>query len=211
MTTTFPEFIGVLDFEATCDDNVKNFQNEIIEFPTVLLYWNNDTKNYVKVAEFRKYCKPTGNSVLTPFCTKLTGIIQETVDKGLCFTDVLKEHYNWLKQNIPTLETNKAQFMFVTCGQWDLKTMMVLECKRHGIKPPSSIYKSFINIKAEYASLYKMDKQLGMDGMLNRSKIPLVGHHHSGLDDSRNIASIWIDMISKGHKTYKTIVVPDYK
>lgn len=31
------EYIAVLDFEATCEQNQSNFLNEIIEFPIVLI------------------------------------------------------------------------------------------------------------------------------------------------------------------------------
>ena len=38
------EYICVLDFEATCDD-VKKRSHEIIEYPSVLLKWNEKSKS----------------------------------------------------------------------------------------------------------------------------------------------------------------------
>ncbi len=45
------EYIAVLDFEATCEENAgKNYQNEIIEFPIVLI----DVKQQAIVNYFLK-------------------------------------------------------------------------------------------------------------------------------------------------------------
>lgn len=62
----------VLDFEATCDD-VRHFPNqEIIEFPIVVV----DGKTYEVTARFHEYVRPIHNPKLTKFCTDLTGIQQ---------------------------------------------------------------------------------------------------------------------------------------
>ena len=39
-----------------------------------------------------------------------------------------------------------------------------------------------------------------MTGMLNFLKIKLEGRHHSGIDDTRNIAKIMLKMINDGHR-----------
>ena len=88
-----PAFICVLDFEATCDNETK-MENEIIEFPSVLL--RRRRKAYTIVSEFQRFCKPRDNPTLTPFCTELTGITQTQVDSGDDFPTVLKDHYSWL-------------------------------------------------------------------------------------------------------------------
>jgi len=78
------------------------------------------------VAEFQKFCKPFKNSTLKPFCTELTGITQEQVDAGENFPDVLTEHFNWLMEN-----TN-MNVVIMTCGFWDLGTVLIAECKKMG-------------------------------------------------------------------------------
>ena len=40
-----------------------------------------------------------------------------------------------------------------------------------------------------------------MVGMLQYLKLKLDGRHHSGIDDTRNIAKIMIKMIKDGHKS----------
>lgn len=83
------DFIGVIDFEATCTEvQSKNYPHEIIEFPIVLI----DMKSlkivilkianfprqlfFSKVDHFSSYCRPLINPKLSAFCTQLTGITQ---------------------------------------------------------------------------------------------------------------------------------------
>ena len=56
--------------------NFFTFRQEIIEFPAVLI---NCHKCEV-VDEFRSYCRPVRNPMLTEFCTELTGITQVLLD-----------------------------------------------------------------------------------------------------------------------------------
>jgi DNA polymerase III alpha subunit (gram-positive type) len=72
-------YICILDFEATCWDNSRD--HEIIEFPSVLLKWNDDNEITI-VDEFQIFVKPKKYPVVSEFCRKLTGITQEIVNKG---------------------------------------------------------------------------------------------------------------------------------
>jgi inhibitor of KinA sporulation pathway (predicted exonuclease) len=49
--------------------------------------------------------------------------------------------------------------------------------------------------------VYKV-KAGGMVNMLNYLNIPLEGRHHSGIDDTRNIAKILLKIISDGHVNF---------
>ncbi|CAF1431959.1 unnamed protein product, partial [Adineta steineri] len=66
------EYIAVVDFEATCEDQQDNYQNEIIEFPIVLI----NVQQQTIVDKFQSYCRPIINPILSKFCTDLTGIEQ---------------------------------------------------------------------------------------------------------------------------------------
>lgn len=74
------DFICVYDFECQCEDGTNNLKfNEIIEFPVVVV----DVKQKKVVHEFHTYVKPVVEPKLTAFCTELTGIQQDQVDKGV--------------------------------------------------------------------------------------------------------------------------------
>lgn len=186
-----PEYVCVLDFEATCEDAVIYFDNEVIEFPSVLLKLSDDKQSYNIISEFQHFCKPLINSKLTKFCTNLTGITQEQINNGSCFPIVLKEHHKWLVDNI-----GLEQVTFITVGSWDLKTMMVNECKKWGLVPPT-MYMSYVNLTVPFRDFYKCSAR-GMKGMLEFLKIELEGKHHSGIDDCRNTAKIWMKLVSDG-------------
>ena len=193
------DYVCVLDFEATCEDGVKYFDHEVIEFPSVLLKFNGQT--YEPIAEFQQFCKPLKNPTLSKFCTELTGITQEQVDAGYNFPDVLNSHYNWL-----TEQTNGGSVIILTCGYWDLSTMMPNECKTWAIIPPA-IYNQYINVKKEVQNFYKNDNCRGMFSILQELGIELEGRHHSGIDDCRNIAKIFQRMVVDGYVVGESSII----
>ena len=201
-------YLCVLDFEATCWENSANKeQMEIIEFPSVLYKITETTEplnaTYEFISEFAEYVRPTINPQLTKFCTELTGIAQKTVNSAEPFNVVYKNHIKWLNTHVPY----ESHFIFATCGRWDLQTQLVRELTNKKLKS-NKLYKSFINVKTEFEDYYKT-KAYGMTNMLDYLHIPLVGRHHSGIDDTRNIAKIMLKMIDQGHtfNTFKCINV----
>ena len=116
---------------------------EIIEFPAVLL----KTQKLEITDEFKSYCRPVINPLLTEFCTELTGITQvnyrkklfwitflitilklfpkEDVDKAPLFHEVLSSFEEWLEKH--KLGT-KYSFAIVTDGPWDLGKFLKDQC-----------------------------------------------------------------------------------
>lgn len=117
MTTC--DYICVLDFEATCDtkQQMNRGDMEIIEFPSVLI----DCAQKKVVDQFQRFVI-TQKFKVSQYCADLTGITQQQIDdQGVEFPTVLKEHQEWLNSHgIP----QEKSVMFVTCGDWDLKTML---------------------------------------------------------------------------------------
>jgi len=199
------DYFLVLDFEATCDEGRGFKHPEIIEFPTVL--WNSHTEKVED--EFHHYIKPTLNPKLTPFCTQLTGIQQSTVDSGIILSDALIMYDKWLiSKGLIEYDNNnklvyKKNFAFVTCGDWDLDKMLPVQCKREKLKR-SEYLKEWINIKKSFANFYHRENAAGMAGMLKILGMDLLGHHHSGIDDCRNICRILQRLINDGVLFQKT-------
>eukprot|EP01080_Neovahlkampfia_damariscottae_P003633 gene3633-6449_t len=164
---------------------------EIIEFPTVLI----DAKSLETKTIFHEYVKPFNNPQLTDFCSELTGIQQKWVDSSKTLDKVLENFDEWAKKE--KLLEKDVKFIFVTCGDWDLNVMLPKQTKLEKLKVPS-YFSSWINIKHAFRDYYKIPKSLGMAGMLELAGIPLDGHHHSGIDDSKNIAKILVRLIQDG-------------
>ena len=139
----------VLDFEATCDD-VHPPPQEIIEFPSVLV----DAQTFERLDEFRSYVKPTINPTLRPFCTELTGIEQATVDGAPEFMEVFQQHQEWLRSHSLSLNEKEPTWVFVTCGDWDLATMLPLQLQHLKISSVPVVYTRWVNIKFPFAKEY---------------------------------------------------------
>lgn len=202
-------YLCILDFEATCWENSSNKEKElmeIIEFPSVLYKISEsaserETTSCVFISEFAEYVKPVIKPTLSAFCTELTGITQATVDAADVFENVYKRHIKWLNIHVPP----QSKFVIGTCGNWDLATQLPREIRNKKLKP-NKYYQMWINVKTEFEQLYRI-KAKGMEGMLNYLQMELTGRHHSGIDDTRNIAKIMLKIIEDGkqHHELKTI------
>jgi ERI1 exoribonuclease 3 len=86
-------------------------------------------------------------------------------------------------------------YMFLTCGDWDLRTMLPLQhafsaSEDSSLLPMDPIFQRWMNIKTAFKKHYQKSHPKGMKSMLNQLKLGLEGRHHSGLDDCRNISRI---------------------
>ncbi|KAI0208205.1 ERI1 exoribonuclease 3 [Lamellibrachia satsuma] len=90
---------------------------EIIEFPVLKV----NGKTFETEAVFHQYIQPRVHRQLTPFCTELTGIIQDMVDGQPHLEETLQMFDKWMADE--DLWNDDIRSVFVTCGDWDLKTM----------------------------------------------------------------------------------------
>jgi inhibitor of KinA sporulation pathway (predicted exonuclease) len=181
------DYICILDFEATCWDDGK--EHEIIEFPSVLLKWEN--KKIYEVSRIQNFVKPFINPAVSEFCHNLTGITQEQVDNGMTLQEAMKEHTKWLIQTVGS-DDLANHVTIVTAGNWDLATMLPMDLKNLNLKA-DKIYKKYGNIKD-----FGNRKRSSMVTLLSDYNLELEGRHHSGIDDCHNIARIFIEMVKNG-------------
>ncbi|XP_023670790.2 ERI1 exoribonuclease 2 [Paramormyrops kingsleyae] len=195
-------YLIVIDFESTCWQERKNYAQEIIEFPAVLL----NTSNGKTEAEFHTYVQPQEHPTLSEFCTELTGIRQTQVEAGVPLQVCLSQFARWLqtlqqgknlaflKHNIPAPALNPCAF--VTWSDWDLGVCLEYECKRKQIFKPEMLNR-WIDLRATYKVFYNR-KPKGLNGALQDLGIVFSGREHSGLDDARNTAHLAWRMITDG-------------
>ena len=188
------EFLCVLDFEATCEEDPtpQPSPQEIIEFPSLLFRkaLNEEGEpEYRLVDAFEAFVRPVIHPKLSDFCKALTTITQEQVDAADPFPTVLERHVKWLTDH-GSFDEN-ASFYFVTCGDWDFRTMLPMQMKasRISYKAIPRNYTRWINIKRVFDDSTGK-KSRGMASMLKQLGIVLTGTHHRGIDDCRNIAKI---------------------
>ena len=186
------KFLLVLDFEATCERNIQIQPQEIIEFPCIAI----STQDWQVKDIFHEYVRPRVHPNLSPFCTELTGILQEMVDDQSNFPDVLATFSNWIKEGRYFEEKNKSAF--VTCGDWDLKVMIPSQCVTEKINVPE-YFREWINLKRVFCDVMKVYPR-GIVDMLIQLNLPKVGRLHSGIDDVKNMVNV-IKSLSTQHDT----------
>lgn len=195
------DYFLVLDFEGVInkDPGCPNVM-EIIEFPVLKV----NARSLETESTFHSYVQPIIHPILNPICTEITGITQDMVDGQPILPEVLKSLDAWMKSE--GLLEKGVEFCFVTCGDWDLKTGLPINC--HYLKLPYADYlKRWINIKSYFKDIVGK-KGSGMKYMLKELGLSLDGRHHSGIDDSKNIAKILLELAGRNHSLREGLVEP---
>lgn len=167
--------IIVIDIEATCWQGKlpSGQESEIIEIgicPLDIITGEPLEKESILV-------KPQCSTV-SDFCTELTTLTQEQVDKGITFTEacaILQERHE------------SRQQVWASYGEYD-RQQFTRQCKSRGIKYPFGT--RHINVKTLLALQQHLSKEVGMARALEILELPLEGTHHRGVDDAGNIARI---------------------
>jgi len=204
-----PDLLVVLDFEATCDEGHTPSPQEIIEFPSVLVR----LPAHAPVDEFESFVRPQHHPRLSAFCRDLTGIGQREVDQAAPFAEVLDRYLAWLRSHglaVTAQHPPGPSWAIATCGDWDLATMFPNQC-RDAVPPQPLIprpFRRWVNVKALFARWRGTEKAPGMPGMLDALDLPLLGRHHRGIDDCRNIARIVAALAGRGVPIVPTTELP---
>lgn len=173
----------IIDLEATCYEGgfPAGEQQEIIEIGVCLL----DLKT-LKIENPKGLIVRPVTSRVSPFCTQLTTLTQEVVDKGMTLPEAM---------NILDNEYDITRRTWGSWGDFDRK-LLLKDCAAKGIQFPGET-RSHINIKNVIAIERGLDKELGMDAGCTLYGVKLEGIHHRGVDDAKNIARIYRVHIAK--------------
>ena len=173
---TDPAYFLVIDLEATCDDRgtVPKHEMEIIEIGAVLV----ESASLEAVGEFQAFVKPVRHKELTPFCTGLTSITQSQVDGAPGFAEAIEA----LRRFIDGREA-----LFASWGDYD-RNQFEQDARYHRVSLPFG--GRHTNVKRAFSAALGETKRYGMAEALQRVGLPLVGTHHRGIDDARNIARL---------------------
>ncbi len=175
----------VLDFEATCDEPLNPYPQEIIEFPAILV--DSDTRQVV--SEFHTYVRPVVHPQLTPFCVELTGITQNRLEGCPVFPEVLSRFGKWLAAEAGN------DFLLATCGDWDLGSLLPRQCRQHSLMVPHWADK-WANLRWIFALHYPhAAHQTRSSEMVAQPGLEWFWRPHSGIDDSGNIAQVLRKML----------------
>ncbi|EGD72461.1 hypothetical protein PTSG_11592 [Salpingoeca rosetta] len=152
-------FICVVDFEATCEEDDANFPHEIIEFPLVII--DVHRKEIVEKQQF--YCRPVFNPILSPFCTQLTGIKQESVDSAAEFPHVLDQ----VMAILDKYRSHDAghKLLLASDGPWDFRNFFQWQCRASSVPAPALMHQ-WLDIRKAFRACRGGVKRRG-DQLLN--------------------------------------------
>ena len=178
-----PKKIFVIDVEATCWDNdvkfgrgVQQYVSDIIEIGITTV----DLKERRIEASDSILVIPTQSEIST-FCTGLTTITPELIEKeGVSFhraMDILDDDYKVGKN------------MWGSWGLYDYK-ILARQCEREHTRIP--LNNLHLNIKAMFA--WQFGFSMGLGKACNYLGIKFEGTAHRGVDDSKMIAKILLEL-----------------
>lgn len=193
-------YIVVLDFEATCDE-IKPCSHEVIEFLSIMFEWipNQNPVHWKEISRFESFVRPSQKPIISKFCNQLTSITQDDIDKAPPFDQVWKDHYQWMLKHIGG-EKNLSRTLILTCGAWDLQTMLSIEANIWNVYHFPEVYKRFCNIKKSFERWFGEGRGGlgGLAGLMRHFKFKFEGHHHRGIDDCWNTSRVCHQMLKDG-------------
>jgi inhibitor of KinA sporulation pathway (predicted exonuclease) len=176
------ELYLVVDLEATCDDRgrIPREETEIIEIGAVLV----DGETLVPVGELQTFVRPVVHPRLTDFCTRLTTIGQDEVDRAPLFPEAAAR----------LAEFGEGGALFCSWGAYD-RNQLERDASRHRIAPP--LGPDHWNLKQAFAAATGC-RPCGTAEALRRAGLPPRGTAHRGIDDARNIARLLPWVLGRG-------------
>jgi 3'-5' exoribonuclease 1 len=187
--TNFTKYthILVVDLEATCCDlqTIPRHQMETIEIGAVMVA----VDTLAIVDEFQTFIKPFRHPILTDFCTQLTSISQTQVDTAPTFPDAIDLWQKWLLPFVGGAAAVQNRTIFSSWGDYDRKQLQQ-DSKYHRIDLPYPVSSNHINLKEQFSIAQKLNKRYGMAKAISLAGLTLVGTHHRGIDDARNISQL---------------------
>lgn len=179
-------FLLVIDLESTCWEGQPppGQVSEIIEIGVTEV----DVKNLKLLRSESLLARPS-RSTVSEFCTKLTGhTAEELHEKG---TSILKA-FDRLVDGFAARTRPWASW-----GAYD-RNMIQSVSYFHQVQSP--VTQQHINVKTLFSLVHGLPVELGMAEALQRMSWPLEGRHHNGMDDSKNIAKLLIDVLRRSRQ-----------
>lgn len=167
----------VFDLEATCWlGRPPQGITEIIEIGAVK--YNGYGEN---LGTFNKFIKPTVNPTLSPFCTRLTSITQENVDRAQTFDRVIEDFMDWI-------DIYTDDYLLCSWGKFD-KTLLQNDCILHKVE--FEWLESHIDVKKQFHTYKRSKDEYGLKKSLRLEGLEFDGTPHRAISDAENLGKIF--------------------
>lgn len=176
------DHVIVVDVESTCWEGSPppGEVSEIIEIgvcPLELATGRRLGKRSILV-------RPTRSRV-SEFCTGLTTLTRQQLDRGITFTEACE---------ILRKEYQSRDRVWASFGDYD-RTMFLTQCQATAVPYPFG--PRHLNVKTLFALSRGLPNEVGMGETLVLMNAPLEGTHHRGDDDAWNVAGILARLVEK--------------
>ena len=172
--------IVIVDLESTCWEGYTapvGQTNEIIEIGICLLDVND-----LSIEKARSLLVRPIESVVSPFCTQLTSITPDLLQReGIDFTGACE---------IVERDYDSRNRLWASWGAYDYE-MFWAQCKRRQVRYPFS--KKHANLKRVFQQT--IGERMGTESALAKLEIEFEGTRHRGVDDAYNTARILTKLI----------------
>ncbi len=175
-------FYAVIDFEATCWDEERRSDQEIIEWGCVRC----DAITGKPGETFASFVRPSRYPELSQYCTLLTGITQSQVSNAPTFPWSLEMAIDFLG--------DPHDYLFCSWGEFD-RYILRAACRFHRVPYPFDDH--YLDLKPLFQDRVAgrsvdMRRALDMFGIAHHGKL-----HRAG-DDAFNVALLLEGMIAEG-------------
>lgn len=174
----------IIDIECACwmprESQPKNERSDIIEIGACKLDLQTG-----KISQKTSYIIKPRNSTISEFCTELTTLTQEDVNRGIPFSDAC----NKLAKEFGT--KNRVWFAW---GDFD-RIHIQKECEFYGAIYPFG--RRFINAKTLFSLMNGLKKEIGLQKAMEYYNLEFKGTQHRGHDDAFNTAKVLWKILRK--------------
>ncbi len=168
----------IFDLEATCwDGNTLGREQEIIEIGALITDPFGD-----QIGSFQKFVRPVLNPHLSHYCTRLTGIVQEDVDRARPFERVGASFEDWIYDN-------SDEYVLCSWGDKD-HDLLTDDCLRQGLD--TEWLDNYIDLKEQYHRIKGLHRKRGLRRTLSNEGFEFEGNHHRAFDDAANLYRLFL-------------------
>lgn len=167
----------VFDLEATCWQGHHHAkEQETIEIGAFLVNPYGEVRS-----SYNRFIRPILNPRLSAYCTELTTIRQENVDRARKFGQVIEEFQDWA-------EIFDENYMLCSWGAFDQK-ILIHDCELHDID--CDWLEHFIDLKQQYREIKRLSNPIGLKAAIRHEGYEFDGPHHRAISDAENLVKIF--------------------
>lgn len=173
----------ILDLEAMCwQGNTMDRNPEIIEIGA---YRVNGYREWID--KFQAFVRPVEHPRLSTYCTDLTGITQQQVNKAKTFEHIFPMFEDWYY-------SLDGPHLICTWGGKDME-LIHADCLRHDTD--DRFLPGNINLKSQYALMHRLPREVGLIKAMEYTEIEFEGSHHRAIDDAYNTAKLFLHYLDR--------------